>query len=265
MSDNKLDALKRYFGYDSFRPQQSQIIDTVMENRDCLGTDAHRRRKIRLFSDPGHPPRGIDGRHFSVDRIDERPGGSALRGNGVNAAFLNSTLSSAEQDQVMWQAKVGELKLLYIAPERLFSGNTFDFLREWNVCLFAIDEAHCISSWGHDFRPEYRQLTGLKVRFPDVPIIALTATADRVTRRDILKQLNIEHAETFIASFDRPNLNLSVLPGRKRLQQIQSFIAKHDGQAGIIYCLSRKGTETVAASLRNAGFKAEFYHAGLGG
>jgi ATP-dependent DNA helicase RecQ len=262
MSDNKLDALKRYFGYDSFRPQQSQIIDTVMENRDCLVLMPTGGGKSVCFQIPAILREGLTVVISPLialmkDQVE------ALRGNGVNAAFLNSTLSSAEQDQVMWQAKVGELKLLYIAPERLFSGNTFDFLREWNVCLFAIDEAHCISSWGHDFRPEYRQLTGLKVRFPDVPIIALTATADRVTRRDILKQLNVEHAETFIASFDRPNLNLSVLPGRKRLQQIQSFIAKHDGQAGIIYCLSRKGTETVAASLRNAGFKAEFYHAGL--
>jgi ATP-dependent DNA helicase RecQ len=262
MSDNKLDALKRYFGYDSFRPQQSQIIDTVMENHDCLVLMPTGGGKSVCFQIPAILRDGLTVVISPLialmkDQVE------ALRGNGVNAAFLNSTLSSAEQDQVMWQAKIGELKLLYIAPERLFSGNTFDFLREWNVCLFAIDEAHCISSWGHDFRPEYRQLTGLKVRFPDVPIIALTATADRVTRRDILKQLNIEHAETFIASFDRPNLNLSVLPGRKRLQQIQSFIAKHDGQAGIIYCLSRKGTETVAASLRNAGFKAEFYHAGL--
>jgi ATP-dependent DNA helicase RecQ len=262
MSDNKLDALKRYFGYDSFRPQQSQIIDTVMENRDCLVLMPTGGGKSVCFQIPAILREGLTVVISPLialmkDQVE------ALRGNGVNAAFLNSTLSSSEQDQVMWQAKVGELKLLYIAPERLFSGNTFDFLREWNVCLFAIDEAHCISSWGHDFRPEYRQLTGLKVRFPDVPIIALTATADRVTRRDILKQLNIEHAETFISSFDRPNLNLSVLPGRKRLQQIQSFIAKHDGQAGIIYCLSRKGTETVAASLRNAGFKAEFYHAGL--
>ncbi|MEO6287215.1 MAG: DNA helicase RecQ [Dyadobacter sp.] len=262
MSDNKLDALKRYFGYDSFRPQQSQIIDTVMENRDCLVLMPTGGGKSVCFQIPAILRDGLTVVISPLialmkDQVE------ALRGNGVNAAFLNSTLSSAEQDQVMWQAKVGELKLLYIAPERLFSGNTFEFLREWNVCLFAIDEAHCISSWGHDFRPEYRQLIGLKVRFPDVPIIALTATADRVTRRDILKQLNIEHAETFIASFDRPNLNLSVLPGRKRLQQIQSFIGKHDGQAGIIYCLSRKSTETVAASLRNAGFKAEFYHAGL--
>ncbi|WP_026629588.1 DNA helicase RecQ [Dyadobacter alkalitolerans] len=262
MQDNKLEALKKYFGYDSFRPQQAEIIDTVMAGKDCLVLMPTGGGKSVCFQIPAILKDGLTIVISPLialmkDQVE------ALRGNGVNAAFLNSSLSGAEQDSVMWQAKTGELKLLYIAPERLFSGNTFDFLREWNVKLFAVDESHCISSWGHDFRPEYRQLNTLKMRFPDIPVIALTATADRVTRRDILKQLNIESAETFIASFDRPNLNLSVLPGRKRMQQIQEFLKKHEGQAGIIYCLSRKGTETVAASLKNAGFKAEYYHAGL--
>jgi ATP-dependent DNA helicase RecQ len=257
MSITKEDVLKKYFGYDSFRPQQSEIIDTVMDNQDCLVLMPTGGGKSVCFQIPAILRPGLTVVISPLialmkDQVE------ALRGNGVNAAFLNSSLSSAEQDQVMWQ-----LKLLYIAPERLFSGNTFDFLREWNVNLFAIDESHCISSWGHDFRPEYRQLSSLKQRFPNVPVIALTATADRVTRRDILKQLGIEQAETFVASFDRPNLSLSVLPGRKRLPQIQSFIKKHESQSGIIYCLSRKGTETVAASLQKAGFKAEFYHAGL--
>jgi ATP-dependent DNA helicase RecQ len=264
MSTNKSEALKKYFGYDSFRPQQAEIIDTVMANRDCLVLMPTGGGKSVCFQIPAVLSNGLTVVISPLialmkDQVE------ALRGNGITAAFLNSTLSSAEQDQVMWQAKLGELKLLYIAPERLFSGNTFEFLKEWNVKLFAIDESHCISSWGHDFRPEYRQLNSLKIRFPDVPIVALTATADRVTRRDILKQLNIEHAETFISSFDRPNLSLNVLPGRKRLQQIQSFITRHEGQPGIIYCLSRKGTETVAASLQKAGFRAEYYHAGLAG
>ncbi|MCF2489546.1 DNA helicase RecQ [Dyadobacter sp. CY347] len=262
MQDNKLEALKKYFGYDSFRPQQAEIIDTVMAGKDCLVLMPTGGGKSVCFQIPAILKDGLTVVISPLialmkDQVE------ALRGNGVNAAFLNSSLSGAEQDSVMWQAKIGELKLLYIAPERLFSGNTFDFLREWNVKLFAVDESHCISSWGHDFRPEYRSLNTLKMRFPDIPVIALTATADRVTRRDILKQLNIESAQTFIASFDRPNLNLSVLPGRKRMQQIQEFLKKHEGQAGIIYCLSRKGTETVAASLKNAGFKAEYYHAGL--
>jgi len=262
MSITKEEALKKYFGYDSFRPQQAEIIDMVMDKQDCLVLMPTGGGKSVCFQIPAILKDGLTVVISPLialmkDQVE------ALTGNGVSAAFLNSSLSSAEQDQVMWRAKVGELKLLYIAPERLFAGNTFDFLREWNVSLFAIDEAHCISSWGHDFRPEYRQLSNLKVRFPNVPVIALTATADRVTRRDILKQIGIESAETFVASFDRPNLSLNVLPGRKRLQQIQTFLSKHNNQSGIIYCLSRKGTETVAASLQNAGYRAEFYHAGL--
>ncbi len=262
MSINKEQALKQYFGYDSFRPQQAEIIDTVMAGNDCLVLMPTGGGKSVCFQIPAIIREGLTVVISPLialmkDQVE------ALRVNGVNAAFLNSSLSSAEQDQVMWQAKIGELKLLYIAPERLFSGNTFEFLREWNVSLFAIDESHCISSWGHDFRPEYRQLNALKKYFPDVPVIALTATADRVTRRDILKQIGIEEAQTFVASFDRPNLSLNVLPGRGRIQQIQTFLKKHNGQAGIIYCLSRKGTETVAASLQKAGFEAEFYHAGL--
>jgi len=262
MSITKEEALKKYFGYDSFRPQQAEIIDMVMDKQDCLVLMPTGGGKSVCFQIPAILKNGLTVVISPLialmkDQVE------ALTGNGVNAAFLNSSLSSTEQDQVMWRAKIGELKLLYIAPERLFAGNTFDFLREWNVSLFAIDEAHCISSWGHDFRPEYRQLSNLKVRFPNVSVIALTATADRVTRRDILKQLGIESAETFVASFDRPNLSLNVLPGRKRLQQIQTFLSKHNNQSGIIYCLSRKGTETVAASLQNAGYRAEFYHAGL--
>ncbi|KAA6440067.1 DNA helicase RecQ [Dyadobacter flavalbus] len=262
MPDNKQEVLKKYFGYDAFRAQQSEIIDTVMADKDCLVLMPTGGGKSVCFQIPAILRNGLTVVISPLialmkDQVE------ALKSNGINAAFLNSSLSSSEQDQVMWQAKTGELKLLYIAPERLFSGNTFEFLKDWNVSLFAIDESHCISSWGHDFRPEYRQLNSLKLRFPNVPVIALTATADRVTRRDILKQLNIENAEIFVASFDRPNLSLTVLPGRKRLQQIQSFISKHDSQPGIIYCLSRKGTETVAASLQSAGFKADFYHAGL--
>ncbi|MCF0059405.1 DNA helicase RecQ [Dyadobacter sp. CY356] len=262
MSINKEQALKQYFGYDTFRPQQAEIIDTVMAGKDCLVLMPTGGGKSVCFQIPAIMREGLTVVISPLialmkDQVE------ALRVNGVNAAFLNSSLSSAEQDQVMWQAKIGELKLLYIAPERLFSGNTFEFLREWNVSLFAIDESHCISSWGHDFRPEYRQLNALKKYFPEVPVIALTATADRVTRRDILKQIGIEEAQTFVASFDRPNLSLNVLPGRGRIQQIQTFLKKHNGQAGIIYCLSRKGTETVAASLQKAGFEAEFYHAGL--
>lgn len=262
MNITKQDVLKKYYGYDSFRPQQAEIIDTVMQNKDCLVLMPTGGGKSLCFQIPAILKPGLTVVISPLialmkDQVE------ALKGNGIQAAYLNSTLSQTEQDRVMWRLKLGELKLLYIAPERLFSGATFQLLREWNVSMFAIDESHCISSWGHDFRPEYRQLTSLKLNFPNVPIIALTATADRVTRRDILKQLNIEDAETFITSFDRPNLSLSVLPGRKRIPQIVNFINKRSDQAGIIYCLSRKNTETVTTGLRNAGIKAEFYHAGL--
>jgi ATP-dependent DNA helicase RecQ len=259
---NKYQALKKFFGYDTFRPQQDEIIDTVMAGRDGLVLMPTGGGKSICFQIPAVLMEGLTVVVSPLialmkDQVD------SLKGNGIEAAYLNSSLNSGDQDRVMWLAKTGVLKLLYIAPERLFSGNTFDFLLEWNVRLFAIDESHCISSWGHDFRPEYRQLSYLKQRFPNVPVIALTATADRVTRKDILKQLGIEHAQTFVASFDRPNLSLNVLPGRKRLQQILNFLEKHSGQPGIIYCLSRKGTEAVATSLQKQGIKAAFYHAGL--
>lgn len=262
MSLTKEQALKQYFGYDSFRPQQAEIIDTVLSGQDCLVLMPTGGGKSICYQIPALL---CDGLTVVISPLIAlmKDQVEALRSNGVSAAYLNSSLSGSEQDSVLWQAKLGELKLLYIAPERLFSGNTFDALREWNVKLFAIDESHCISSWGHDFRPEYRQLTVLKQRFPEVPVVALTATADRVTRRDILKQIGTEKAKTFVSSFDRPNLSLTVLPGRKRIQQIQAFLLKHPNQPGIIYCLSRKATETVAAGLQNAGFKAECYHAGL--
>ncbi len=262
MTPNKNEVLKKYFGYDSFRPQQAEIIDTVMANLDCMVLMPTGGGKSMCFQVPAILRAGLTVVISPLialmkDQVE------ACNGNGIAAAFLNSSQSSAEQDQILWRIKLGELKLLYIAPEKLFSGNMFDLLRSWNVGLFAIDESHCISSWGHDFRPEYRQLNLLKTAFPSLPIIALTATADRVTRRDILKQLSIPDAAVFVSSFDRPNLSLTVLPGRKRIEQIKRFISTHQNQAGIIYCLSRKATETVTNSLKNAGISAQYYHAGV--
>lgn len=220
-------VLKQTFGYDRFRPLQAEIIDTVLAGRDCLVLMPTGGGKSVCFQVPALVRDGLAVVISPLialmkDQVE------ALRGNGVRAAFLNSSLTAREQESVLWMAKLGELKLLYVAPERLFSGGTMDFLKKLNISLFAIDESHCISAWGHDFRPEYRQLSVLKQEFPDVPVIALTATADKVTRKDILKQLGIPDAPVFLASFDRPNLSLTVLPGRKRLQRMEEFLRKHE-------------------------------------
>nr|WP_290939509.1 RecQ family ATP-dependent DNA helicase [Haliscomenobacter sp.] len=186
-----------------------------------------------------------------------------LRANGIQAAFLNSAIDSREQLKVEETFYAGALQLLYVSPEKLVSGNFVSILKRGKINLFAIDEAHCISAWGHDFRPEYTQMGMLKQHFPQVPVIALTATADKLTRKDIVDQLKLEEPGIFIASFDRPNLSLEVRPGQQRLGQIQEFVQKRPKQAGIIYCLSRKTAEDVAAKLAQQGLKAEAYHAGL--
>ncbi len=189
----------------------------------------------------------------------------ALVGNGVSAAFLNSSQTNREQIEVFQRVKSGELKLLYVAPERLLqSGDQFiDFLSNINVSLFAIDEAHCISSWGHDFRPEYIQLGKLKRYFPEIPIIALTATADKLVRKDIFERLSIKHAELFISSFNRPNIYYSVEPKRKSYARLLEFLEERRDESGIVYCLSRASTESLSWDLRDEGFSALPYHAGL--
>ncbi|TAH14331.1 MAG: DNA helicase RecQ [Runella slithyformis] len=258
----KEQVLKQYFGYDTFRPLQADIIDTILRNEDCMVLMPTGGGKSLCFQVPALLKEGLTVVLSPLialmkDQVE------ALRGNGVGAAYLNSSLSQQEQDSVLWKCKLGELKLLYVAPERLFSQNTLRFLQDLQISLFAIDESHCISAWGHDFRPEYRQLSILKREFPQVPIVALTATADRVTRRDILKQLGIVDAPVFLASFDRPNLSLTVLPGLRRTEQIKRFVSERPKQPGIVYCLSRKGTESVCEGLQKAGISAAYYHAGM--
>ncbi len=189
----------------------------------------------------------------------------ALRNNGIEAAFLNSTQTGQQQVDVFRDVRSGKLKLLYVAPERLLqSGDQFlDFLRGTNISLFAIDEAHCISSWGHDFRPEYLRLATLKKEFPQIPLIALTATADKLVRKDIFERLNLPKAELFVSSFNRPNINYAVEPKRKSYDQLLDYLEKRKDESGIIYCLSRSSVDSLAADLRDEGFSALSYHAGL--
>jgi ATP-dependent DNA helicase RecQ len=185
----------------------------------------------------------------------------ALQSNGVSAAFYNSSQDQQTQEHILESLMAGTLKLLYVAPESIWG--IANYLEKSIISLIAVDEAHCISSWGHDFRPAYTQLKRLKLEFPEAPIIALTATADKATQQDIVKQLAVPDATKFISSFDRPNLYLDVRPGQQRLQQIFKFLGSRGLQSGIIYCLSRKNTETLATKLKAKGYDAKAYHAGL--
>lgn len=255
-------ALKKYFGYDSFRPMQAEVIQAIYDKKDALVLMPTGGGKSICFQIPAITMEGVcivvsPLISLMKDQVE------GLKANGVKAAFLNSSLTYNEQRIVEDDLFNGKINLCYVSPEKLVSGAFIPLLKRLKVNLFAIDEAHCISSWGHDFRPEYTKMRFLKQEFPQVPIIALTATADKVTRRDIIKQLHLPEPEIFIASFDRPNLSLTVLPGQKRLEQIIYFIKKRPNQAGIIYCLSRKSTENLAAKLQAKGINAAPYHARL--
>jgi ATP-dependent DNA helicase RecQ len=257
-----LDVLKRVFGYERFHPLQQKVIDHVMAGQDALVLMPTGGGKSLCFQVPALCREGLTLVISPLvalmkDQVE------ALKANGVAADFLNSTQNAAETERVNAEIASGQLKLLYVSPERLFSGSTASRLAAWNVTLVAIDEAHCISFWGHDFRPEYTKLGQLRDLLPGVPLVALTATADPAIRRDILAQLAIDEASVFQESFDRPNLHLAVLPGQKRLERILEFLARRPGQAGIVYCLSRAGTEDLAASLSRKGHKAKPYHAGM--
>ncbi|MEM1323712.1 MAG: DNA helicase RecQ [Bacteroidota bacterium] len=255
-------ALKKYFGYDHFRPMQGEIIETVLAGKDTLVLMPTGGGKSICYQIPAIIKQGVcivvsPLISLMKDQVE------SLKANGIKAAYLNSSLSSGEQQEVEDQLYHGQIKLLYVSPERLCSPSFTPLLKQANLSLIAIDEAHCISSWGHDFRPEYTQLAFLKRQFAQVPLIALTATADRLTRQDIIDQLRLEQPACFVASFDRPNISLEVRPGQKRMEQILDFVQQRPNQSGIIYCLSRKSTEEVAAKLLAKGIKAGFYHAGL--
>jgi ATP-dependent DNA helicase RecQ len=266
-SSSPQQILHDVFGYNQFRHQQQAIVEHVIAGQDALVLMPTGGGKSLCYQIPAL---ARDGLAIVVsplialmqDQVE------ALQQLGVNAAFLNSSLSAEDNARITREVVSGEIKLLYVAPERLMVGSFLSLLDEvqqhTGLALFAIDEAHCVSQWGHDFRPEYRQLTVLHNRFPDVPRIALTATADAPTRAEIISQLNLENARQFVSSFDRPNIRYHVGIKNNARQQLQAFLEReHANDAGIIYCLSRKKVEETAAWLVEKGWPALAYHAGL--
>lgn len=261
--DDALHILHSVFGYEHFRGHQQEIIATVLTGGDALVLMPTGGGKSLCYQIPAiaRPGTGIVVSPLIALMQDQV---AALTQAGVPAAFLNSTLGPNEQREVERQLLRGDLDLLYVAPERLMLPRTLDLLASARLALFAIDEAHCVSQWGHDFRPEYRQLSVLAERFPDVPRIALTATADEPTRRDIVSRLKLERARVFVSSFDRPNIRYRVAQGGNAREQLLRFIAEeHAGDAGIVYCLSRKRVDETAEWLCARGYAALPYHAGL--
>ena len=258
------EALRTYYGYTTFRQNQREIIEHVMQGQDALvlmptGGGKSICYQIPALTMPGTAIVISPLISLMKDQVE------TLRANGIEADALNSGNDPAVDTVIRRKCFSGNMKLLYISPEKLMAEIDY-LLSHIHISLFAIDEAHCISQWGHDFRPEYTQLGILREKFPDVPIMALTATADKITREDIIKQLNISKAKEFISSFDRPNLSLSVKRGYKTAEKmhfITNFIKARPMEAGIIYCLSRKNTEKVAAELQKKGINAAPYHAGM--
>ena len=258
------EALRRHFGYNSFRENQEEIIRHILQGNDALVLMPTGGGKSICYQIPALTMSGtaiIISPLISLmkDQVE------TLRANGIEAEALNSGNDPSVDLVIRRKCLQGTIKLLYISPEKLLAELDY-LLSHMKISLFAIDEAHCISQWGHDFRPEYTQLGILREKFPNTPIMALTATADKITRQDIIQQLKLHEAREFISSFDRPNLSLSVKRGYKAAEKMHfifNFIKARPFEAGIIYCLSRKTTEKVAADLRKKGIQAAAYHAGL--
>jgi ATP-dependent DNA helicase RecQ len=265
-----IQALQKYFGYSTFRHEQEAIIQNILKGQDVMALMPTGGGKSLCYQLPAVL---LDGLTIVIsplialmkDQVD------SLNVNGIPAAFLNSSLNPEETRVLVNRLRNNEIKLLYLAPERLFSAESKEnkesklipFLKTLKVAQIAIDEAHCISSWGHDFRPEYLMLAGLKEEFPSVPVIALTATADKLTQKDILEKLNLHKPAIFVSSFNRANITYRVAPKKNSFKQLIAFLNEHKDESGIIYCLSRKSTEALAEDLKDEGFAAEAYHAGL--
>lgn len=261
---NPIDVLQKYFGYSAFRLQQAKAVDNVMSGKDVFVLMPTGGGKSLCYQVPAL---AMNGTAIVIsplialmkDQVD------ALRANGVACAYLNSSQMMEEQQEVLDHLRNGKLKLLYVAPEKLNAehGALMNLFKRIPVSLFAIDEAHCVSHWGHDFRPDYLFLNQLKSSFPSTPVIALTASADDVTRKDIVKQLRLNEPAILVSSFNRANISYYIQPKQKMLPQIIQYVREHADDSGIIYCLSRKGTEELAERLRDNNVSAQHYHAGM--
>lgn len=256
-------SLHHHFGYETFRHNQEQIISSIMSGKDTLALMPTGGGKSICYQLPALLQDGVTLVISPLialmrDQVD------GLRVNGIEAAYINSTQNLQEQDEIFQRVRNGDLKIIYVAPEKLFSDQRFAaLLRSGVVSLIAVDEAHCVSQWGHDFRPEYAALGKFREEFPSVPLIALTATADKLTQQDIIRQLSLKDVAVFENSFDRPNIFYDITHKQGWQDRLQKFLAERKEESGIIYCLSRNGTETLAKQLCKNGFIAEAYHAGL--
>ncbi|WP_128414185.1 DNA helicase RecQ [Chryseobacterium sp. Leaf394] len=264
MMNSPLQILQQYFGYDNFRLEQANAVENIISKKDTFVLMPTGGGKSLCYQVPALV---LEGTAIVIsplialmkDQVD------ALRVNGIPALYINSSMSSFEQNETLNQLKNGQLKLLYVAPEKLSADNGafLKLLNDVNISLFAVDEAHCVSHWGHDFRPDYLFLNGLKKQFPEIPIIALTASADEITRKDIIKQLNLQNPLVLVSSFNRANIKYFVQPKKSVLKNIIQYLNEHPDDSGIIYCLSRKGTEEMSNNLRENGINSAFYHAGI--
>ncbi|WP_373778059.1 ATP-dependent DNA helicase RecQ [Glaesserella sp.] len=261
-SEKAKEVLHNVFGYQSFRQGQSEVIEAVLSGDDCLVIMTTGGGKSLCYQVPALCLEGITlviSPLISLmkDQVDQ------LLTNGIEAAYLNSTQTLEEQQQVEQKALSGQLKLLYLSPEKVMTSGFFQFISLCQISLIAVDEAHCVSQWGHDFRPEYTLLGGLRKTFPNIPLVALTATADPTTRADIIQHLKLENPHTYLGSFDRPNIRYTVQEKFKPMEQLIKFISGQPGKSGIVYCNSRKKVEEITEKLSARRFSVMGYHAGM--